>query len=143
MDVQTALLNGNLEEEIYVEQPIGFEKPGTEGKVLRLWKALYVLKQAPRAWYNKLDSYLISLGFSRSWNEVTLYVKKEENETLIILVYVDDLLVTGSCKRLVETFKLDMFLRFEMSDWVHDLCSWDGSTSGERRHSCESEEVCL
>jgi len=99
-----------------VEQPIGFEKPGTEGKVLKLGKALYGLKQAPRAWYNKLDSYLISLGFNRSLNEATLYLKKEGNETLMVSVYVDDLLVTGSCKRLVETFKLDMSSKFEMND---------------------------
>ena len=66
MDVQSAFLNGTLDKEIYVEQPLGFEKPGTEGKVLRLGKALYGLKQAPRAWYSKLDSHLISLGFSKS-----------------------------------------------------------------------------
>jgi len=116
MDVQSAFLNGTLNEEIYVEQPIGFEKPGTEGKVLRLGKALYGLKQAPRAWYSKLDSHLISLGFSRSVNEATLYVKREGIETMMVSVYVDDLLITGSCDRLVEAFKLDMSAKFEMSD---------------------------
>ena len=112
MDVQSAFLNGTLDEEIYVEQPLGFEKPGTEGKVLRLGKALYGLKQAPRAWYSKLNSHLISLGLSRSVNETTLYVKREGIETLMVSVYVDDLLITGSCDRLVETFKLDMSSKY-------------------------------
>ena len=79
---------------------------------MKLGKALYGLKQAPKAWYSKLDSHLINLGFSRSVNETTLYVKEEGMETLIVSVYVDDLLVTGSCMRLVETFKACMSSKF-------------------------------
>ena len=57
MDVNSTFLNGNLEEEVYVEQPQGYEVPRQENKVYRLKKALYGLKQAPRAWYNRIDSY--------------------------------------------------------------------------------------
>jgi hypothetical protein len=63
MDVKTAFLNGELEEEVYVAQAPGFTVPGKEGKVLRLRKALYGLRQAPRAWNAKLDATMTSLGF--------------------------------------------------------------------------------
>lgn len=73
LDVKSVFLNGILLEDIYVQQPEGFEVAGHEHKVYKLHKALYGLKQAPRAWYNKIDSYLIQLGFKRSENEATLY----------------------------------------------------------------------
>jgi len=74
LDVKSVFLNGVLNEEIYVEQPAGFEKSNSTNKVYLLKKALYGLKQAPRAWYSRLDNHLLSLGFNRSMNEVTLYV---------------------------------------------------------------------
>ena len=66
MDVKLAFLNGDLKEEVYVHQPPGFATPGKEGKVLRLRKALYGLRQAPRAWNAKLDSTLKGMGFGQS-----------------------------------------------------------------------------
>ena len=95
LDVKYAFLNGVLKEEIYVEQPDGFEKEINANKVYVLKKALYGLKQAPRAWYSRLNEHLMSLGFERSMNEVTLYVKNVDN-ILIISVYVDDLLIAGN-----------------------------------------------
>jgi hypothetical protein len=71
MDVKSTFLNGILEEEIYVQQPPRYEIKGQEDKVYRLKKDLYELKQAPRTWYNKIDSYLISHIFSKSNNEPT------------------------------------------------------------------------
>ena len=76
---QINFLNGDLKKEIYVSQPKGFIEEGKEDKVYRLKKALYELKQAPRAWYNKIDSYLIHQGFMRSMRETTLYVKIGDN----------------------------------------------------------------
>nr|GEZ67913.1 retrovirus-related Pol polyprotein from transposon TNT 1-94 [Tanacetum cinerariifolium] len=73
MDIKSAFLNGELEEEIYVEQPQGFEVKDQEHKVYRLNKALYGLKQAPRTWYGKIDGYFIMHGYTRSQNEPTLY----------------------------------------------------------------------
>ena len=75
MDVKSAFLNGYLEEKVYVEQPQGYEVPGQEHKVYRLKKEFYCLKQAPRAWYIHIDSYLIENGFHRSESEPTLYTK--------------------------------------------------------------------
>jgi len=94
LDVKSAFLNGLLAEEIYVEQPDGFSIPGKEDQVYLLTKALYGLKQAPRAWYERMDNHLIQLGFSRSQSEATLYVKVTAGESLIVSIYVDDMLVT-------------------------------------------------
>ncbi|KAG8478195.1 hypothetical protein CXB51_027990 [Gossypium anomalum] len=97
--------------------PEGFEVSGEEHKVYRLKKALYGLKQAPRAWYDRIDAYLSRLGFTKSISEPTLYVKKDEKETLLIVsLYVDDLLVTGSKDELIEDFKKQMQNFFEMTD---------------------------
>ena len=79
-----------------MKQPEGFLVKGKEGHVLRLKKALYGLKQAPRAWYFKLHSCLISLGFIKSNHEPSLYLKQSNSNTIIVDVYVDDLIVTGS-----------------------------------------------
>eukprot|EP00253_Pinus_taeda_P024667 PITA_24667 len=84
MDVKSAFLNGVLMEEVYIEQPLGYEKKGQEHKVCRLKKALYGLKQAPRAWYSRIDSYLLENGFEKC-NDVCLTenfkaVMKEEFE---------------------------------------------------------------
>ena len=76
MDVKSAFLNGYLEEEVYVQQPPGYEIKGHEHKVYRLKKALYGLKQAPRAWYSRIYSYMIKNGFNRSTSEPTLCTLK-------------------------------------------------------------------
>ena len=110
-------MNGLLEEEIYVEQPEGFQVPQNEDKVYKLHKALYGLKQAPRAWYSRIDSYLIQNGFERSANEATLYVKRSDDEVqLIVSLYVDDLLVIGNASDSLKKFKYEMQAEFEMSD---------------------------
>lgn len=116
LDVKSAFLNGRLNEEVYVMQPEGFEKNGEEGKVYKLSKALYGLKQAPRAWNACLDKYLKILGFTRCCQEYSVYTRNKMGNTLIVGVYMDDLLVTGSCPRDVKEFKQEMKAKFEMSD---------------------------
>ncbi|GKV25217.1 hypothetical protein SLEP1_g34687 [Rubroshorea leprosula] len=116
LDVKLAFLNGKLKEEIYVEQPDGYVKKGAEHKVYLLKKALYGLKQAPRAWYGKIDNHLLSLGFEKSIEEATLYVKEKGADLIIVSIYVDDLLVTGSCEAMVRNFKANMMKMFEMND---------------------------
>lgn len=116
MDVKSAFLNGELEEEIYVTQPPGFEVKGEEDKVLRLRKALYGLKQAPRAWYGRIDSYFLKHGFQRSMHDAALYVMKKAKDILIVSLYVDDIIITGNNSQLIEKFKEDMKLEFEMTD---------------------------
>ena len=116
LDVKSAFLNGFLEEEIYVEQPEGFVAKGEENKALLLKKALYGLKQAPRAWYSRIDNFLLKMGFNKSLSEATLYVKTRDCDKIIVSIYVDDLLVTGSNFELVKEFKVQMFESFEMTD---------------------------
>ena len=83
MDVKSAFLNGDLTEEVYVDQPPGYEVAGQEGKVLRLHKALYGLHEAPRAWYAKLDETLTSLGFTRSALEHAVYRRGNSHAQLV------------------------------------------------------------
>ena len=85
MDFKSEFLNGYLQEEVYVEQPQGYEVPGQEHKVYRLKNALYGLKQAPRAWYSQIDSYLTENGFHESESEPTLYTKVNEQGNMLII----------------------------------------------------------
>jgi hypothetical protein len=105
MDVKIAFLNGVIEEEVYIEQPQGFEVEDRKSHVCRLKKALYVLKQAPRAWYGRIDSFLTSLGFTKSKADSNLYFKIMDNEPVILLLYVDDLFLTGEEKLIAECKK--------------------------------------
>jgi len=115
MDVKSTFLNGELEEEVYVEQPQGYEVHGQEDKVYRLNKALYGLKQAPRAWYSRIDAYLTQNGFLWSECEPTLYVKtNQQGNMLIVCLYVDDLIFTGDFG--IEDFKSVMKDEFVMTD---------------------------
>ncbi|RVW71674.1 Retrovirus-related Pol polyprotein from transposon TNT 1-94 [Vitis vinifera] len=117
LDVKSAFLNGVLEEDIYVEQPEGFQVSGCEDKVYKLHKALYGLKRAPRAWYSRIDAYLLQQGFKRSESEATLYVLKVQEEVqLIVSLYVDDLLVTGCNSKILKQFMVQMESEFEMSN---------------------------
>ena len=96
LDIKTAFLNGDLHEEVYVMQPHAFVQKGQENKVCKLKKALYGLKQAPRAWYEKIHAYLIAHGFVNSPSESTLYIKCVGDVFLIIVLYVDDMLLTNT-----------------------------------------------
>lgn len=116
LDVKSAFLNGEIQEEVYVTQPEGFEKKGRELLVYRLIKALYGLRQAPRAWYSKLSKCLKDIGFVRCPYEHAIYTKEIGEDRLIIGVYVDDLLVTGTKVSIIEEFKDQMSNRFEMSN---------------------------
>jgi hypothetical protein len=116
MDVKSAFLNGDLQEEVYVRQPPGFIDDENQHGVLRLRKALYGLRQAPRAWNAKLDATLNSLGFERSPLEHAVYRRNTSASTLIVGVYVDDLVITGSNGGVIEAFKEEMKRKFAMSD---------------------------
>lgn len=94
MDVKSAFLNGEIEEEVYVSQPPGFEVKGGEHKVLKLHKALYGLKQAPRAWNAKLDRTLVALDFQKCPTEHAMYKRRGNGSNLLVGVYVDDLIIT-------------------------------------------------
>jgi hypothetical protein len=116
MDVKSAFLNGVLKEEVYVEQPLGYEKKGEEHKVCKLKKALYGLKQAPRAWYSRIDSYLLDNEFDKCEGEPTVYIKEKDGKILIVVLYVDDVIFTGNDDQLIKNFKSVMKEEFEMTD---------------------------
>ena len=116
MDVKSAFLNGELQEEVYVTQPPGFIVAGEEQKVLRLSKALYGLRQAPRAWYAKLDASLVALGFRRSESEHAVYMRGVGEHRLVVGVYVDDLIITGGSHSELKQFKEEMKATFQMAD---------------------------
>ena len=116
LDVNSTFLNGCLQEEIFVEQPNGFQVKGQEEKVYKLKKALYDLKQALRAWSNRIDDHLQNLGFIKSPSEATLYVKQIEANLIIVSIYVDDFLVTGNNEKLIKEFKAEMFQIFEITN---------------------------
>ncbi|KAH9745452.1 hypothetical protein KPL70_004078 [Citrus sinensis] len=116
MDVKSTFLNGFLEKEVYIEQPLGYVVKGHEDKVLRLKKALYGLKQAPRAWNSRIDKYFQEKGFTKCPYEHALYIKEKDGDILIVCLYVDDLIFTGSNPSLFEEFKRMMIKEFEMTD---------------------------
>jgi hypothetical protein len=115
IDVKSAFLNGFLEEEVYVKQPLGFESVEFPHKVYRLRKALYGLKQAPRAWYGCLRGFLFSKGFEMGKVDKTLFLPRQGNYILIVQVYVDDIVFGGSSHSLVARFAEDTSKEFEMS----------------------------
>lgn len=116
MDVKTGFLNGELQEEVYVSQPEGYTVKQQEHKVYQLTKTLYGLRQAPRAWNQKLDRSLKGLGFVKCPQEYVVYTRTEESGVLIVRVYVDDLIVIGSQATVIKKFKQQMMNEFEMSD---------------------------
>ena len=96
MDAKLTFLNRIIEEEIYLIHPPGYEVEGKEDKVYKLKKVLYGLKQVPRAWYSRIDSYMIKNAFCRSNIKPTLYTKvNEHGHILIVCLYVDDMIYTS------------------------------------------------
>jgi hypothetical protein len=97
MDVKSSFLDGILEEEVCMDQPLEFEVKEKLAKVYRMKKCLYGLKEVARAWYNRIDTYLIKRGFSRSQNEPTLYTKTDQQGKIVIVcLYVDDMIYVGN-----------------------------------------------
>ncbi|BBG97004.1 Glycosyl hydrolases family 31 protein [Prunus dulcis] len=96
LDVQNAFLHGYLDEEVYMRQPVGFVDPTYPDHVCRLRPSLYGLKQAPCAWFHCFFSYLLHLGFIASQSDSSLFVYTQGSIHIYLLIYVDDILVTGS-----------------------------------------------
>eukprot|EP00253_Pinus_taeda_P026105 PITA_26105 len=114
-DVKTAFLNGEIKEEVYTEQPEGFETFNSESHVCQLKRALYGLKQAPLTWYTRIDSYFTELGFTKSEADANHYHIIVDGKLLIIELYVDDLILT-SVDELIKSRKKYIAREFEMKD---------------------------
>ena len=116
LDVCTAFLNGELQETVFIDQPPGFETGGA-GIKCRLRKALYGLRQASRAWYEKLKKELLGLGFVQSKGDPSLFIQhREDGQVVNLLVYVDDLLVASTSLAAVEDVKRKLASCFELRD---------------------------
>ena len=104
MDVESAFLNGKVKSEVYDKQPQGYDD--NSGRVCKVNKALYGLRESPRAWYECFDKYLIELGFEKGKIDYCLYFIKIENEKIYLIIFVDDLLICGKNKKLIDFVKI-------------------------------------
>jgi histone deacetylase 1/2 len=116
LDVKNAFLHGVLEEEVYMKQPPGYEDPHTPNHICKLDKALYDLKQAPRAWYSCLSTKLQQLGFRPSQGDTSLFIYDTPGITVYVLVYVDDIIVTSSSHQAISTLVHNLNANFAIKD---------------------------
>ncbi|GJV75290.1 retrovirus-related pol polyprotein from transposon TNT 1-94 [Tanacetum coccineum] len=115
MDVKTAFLNGDLQEEVFVSQPEGFEDQENPTHVYRLKKALYGLKQAPRAWYDTLSKFLLANNFFKGAVDPTLFTRKSGKHILLVQIYVDDIIFASTDHNTCHIFSKEMNSKFQMS----------------------------
>ncbi|MCR2847933.1 hypothetical protein KN825_15245, partial [Weizmannia coagulans] len=115
MDVKSAFLNGIINEEVYVEQPPGFESFNFPNHVFKLKKALYGLKQAPRAWYARFSKFLMDNEFRKGKVDTTLFIKTKDKDMMLVQIYVDDIIFGATKPILCEEFARAMHEEFEMS----------------------------
>ena len=117
MDVESAFLNGKVKSEVYLKQPQGYDD--NTGRVYKLEKALYGLRENPRVWYECLDEYLNYLGFKKSKFDYCLYFLKIKNEKMYLIIFVDDLLICSKNVELIEFIKKKLIEKFRMKDLGH------------------------
>jgi hypothetical protein len=115
MDVKSAFLNGYINKEVYVEQPICFEDDKKPNHIYKLKKALYGLKQAPRVWYERLRDFLLSKGYIMGKVDTTLFTKKIGKDLFVLQIYVDDIIFGSTNQDFCEEFRKMMANEFEMS----------------------------
>uniref|UniRef100_A0A2N9EKJ9 CCHC-type domain-containing protein n=1 Tax=Fagus sylvatica TaxID=28930 RepID=A0A2N9EKJ9_FAGSY len=116
LDVKTAFLNGDLKEEIYMDQPDGFQIKGQEGKVCRLKKSLYGLKQSSRQWYLKFHQAILDIGYEMSPLDHCVYVWRDKEKLALLSLYVDDILLASNSPDMMKETKFCLGSKFEMKD---------------------------
>ena len=116
LDIKNAFLHGDLEEEVYLEQPPGFVAQGEYGKVCRLKKALYGLKQSPRAWFGKFSKEIQAFGMNKSEKDHSVFYKKSAASIILLVVYVDDIVITGNDHAGISNLKAFMHSKFHTKD---------------------------
>ncbi|GJV00434.1 retrovirus-related pol polyprotein from transposon TNT 1-94 [Tanacetum coccineum] len=124
MDVKSAFLNGFINEEVYVAQPLGFIDFQKPNYVYKLKKALYGLKQAPKAWYDRLKAFLIKHEYSMGMVDNTLFTKKSKSHLIIVQIYVDNIIFGSTSQNLCDDFSKIMHDEFEMSMMGELNSSW-------------------
>ena len=115
IDINNACLHGDLDFPVYMHQPLGFSSTNSS-LVCCLNKAIYGLKQAPRSWFQKLSTTFVRMGFSSSKSDISLFTRFTPTDTIFVLVYVDDILSTGSFKPLVQDFIHNLNTTFGLKD---------------------------
>lgn len=116
LDINNAFLQGKLSEDVFMQQPPGFVDPTLPNHVCKLKKAIYGLKQAPRAWYIELRNYLLGVGFINTISDSSLFIFNGSQHIIYLLVYVDDIIVTGSNEDMVTRFISTLAARFSLKD---------------------------
>lgn len=115
MDVKSAFLQRNIEEEVFVKQPLGFENSEYPNHVYKLDKALYGLKQAPRAWYATLSQFLEKNRFTRGSIDNTLFTRECDGNFILVQIYVNDIIFGSTEEKLCKKFSDMMYKQYEMS----------------------------
>ena len=116
LDVKNAFLHGYLQEDVYMVQPPGFVDPSQPSYVCKLHKSLYGLKQAPRAWFQRMSKFLLSVGFRQSKADSSLFIYQHGVHTIYFLLYVDDIVVTGSNDTVLQSFIDALGRGFDIKD---------------------------
>lgn len=117
LDIKNAFLNGELEEEVYMEVPPGIESSHTKGKVCKLVKSLYGLKQSPRAWFGRFAKFVTKCGYKQCQSDHTLFVKlSTEKKIAVLIVYVDDIILTGDFEEELQVLKQRLAQEFDIKD---------------------------
>ncbi|KAL9271200.1 Retrovirus-related Pol polyprotein from transposon RE1-like protein [Drosera capensis] len=116
LDVKNAFLHGHLTEEVYMRQPSKFIHSIFSSHVCHLHKALYGLRQTPRAWFHRFSSFLFRSGFTQAKSDTSMFVYRRHSQVIILLLYVDDIVVTGSSHTLLSSFISVLSSEFTMKD---------------------------
>uniref|UniRef100_A0AAV1VKE2 Polyprotein n=1 Tax=Peronospora matthiolae TaxID=2874970 RepID=A0AAV1VKE2_9STRA len=116
MDVKTAFLNGSLNEDIYMDQTDGYLDATQPDYVCKLKRSLYGLKQLPRMWNQTIDGFMIKMGFKKCESDHCIYIKRDDQDMILVVLYVDDLILASSNNELLKSTKMALSKRFEMTD---------------------------
>ena len=116
LDVKTTFLHGDLEEDIYMHQPLGYSAVSKKNMVCKLKKSLYGLKQAPMLWYKKFDGFMSKNGFVKCHRDHCCYFKKLKTFYLIFLLYVDNMLIASERMEEISNLKLNLSMELAMKD---------------------------
>lgn len=116
LDINNAFLNGELEEDVYMTQPEGFEDPHKRHYVCKLNKSLYGIKQAPRAWFDKLKGSLLNWKFRNSKVDTSLFFYRDGQVIILVLIYVDDIIMNGNDTLKMRSFIAELNKRFTLKD---------------------------
>lgn len=143
LDVNNAFLQGTMCDEFYMTQPSGFMDVDGPNHVCRLRKAMYRLKQAPRAWYVELQTFLLASGFTNSVSDTSLFILKHGKSLVYILVYVDDILVTGNRNKIIQITLNALAHRFSVKDHeeLHYFLGIEAKRGTKGLHLCQRRYI--